>query len=136
MNRDLYKLTDEQKIWLVQRAAAFESAGTIIKSLQQEFGITLCRAAVHYYNPNTCTGKRLSAKWKTLFYETRKAIIAGGMEIGVANKRVRLRRLETMAQDAMDGGDFNSAAKALAQAARETGRRRAKRRKYPARRAD
>ena len=81
---------------------------------------------MHYYDPNTCSGKRCSDKWKTLFYETRKAIVAGKMQIGVANKRVRLRWLDAMAQDAMDEGNFNSAVKALAQAARETGERRAK----------
>jgi hypothetical protein len=127
MNRNHYQLTTEQKIYLVQRVAAFDSTRAVIKSMQEEFGIKLSRCSVHYYNPNTHTGQRCAEKWKTLFYETRKAIIAGGMEIGVANKRVRLRRLETMAQDAMDGGDFNSAAKVMAQAARETGARRAKR---------
>jgi hypothetical protein len=35
MNRNHYKLTDEQKVWLVQRVAAFDSTRAIIKSLQQ-----------------------------------------------------------------------------------------------------
>ena len=44
MTANRHKLTDEQKIWLVQRVAAFDSTRAIIKSLQQEFGITLSRA--------------------------------------------------------------------------------------------
>ena len=121
-----HKLTEEQQIYLVQRVAGFDSPRAIIKSMQEEFGITITHTTVQYYNPSTYHGRLSADKWKTLFDETRKAIIEGRVEIGVANKMVRLRRLDAMAQDAMDEGNFNSAVKVLAQAARETGERRAK----------
>jgi hypothetical protein len=125
-----HKLTEEQQIYLVQRVAGFDSPRAIIKSMQEEFGITITHSTVQYYNPGTHKGQLSADRWKTLFDETRKAIIEGRVEVGVANKMVRLRRLETMSQDAMDGGNFSAATKVLAQAAREMGERYAERQNH------
>src|SRR5712671_6838685 len=115
------KLNREHKVQLVQRLAGFDTHRAIIKWLQEEYGITLSRKGVAYYDPTTYAGRRLVERWKTLFFETRKAIREGRVEIGAANKMVRVRWLDAMARDAMDEGEFKVAAQLLAQTAKEVG---------------
>ena len=115
------KLSEEQKIQVVQRLAGFHSKVAIIGWLREEHGITISRKGVAYYDPTTYAGRRLVERWKTLFFETRKAIREGRVEIGAANKMVRVRWLDAMARDAMDEREFKVAAQLLAQTAKEVG---------------
>jgi hypothetical protein len=121
MTRHHPKLTNEQRIELVQRLARFDSAGSIIKWLQDQYGITIAHHGLDYYDPSTYQGRGTPERWKILFFETRKAFLAGKAEIGVANKMVRLRWLDAMARDAMDSGKLGPATRILAHAAKETG---------------
>jgi hypothetical protein len=119
--RNSRKLTDEQKSFVVQQLAGFDSAASIIRRLREEYQVSITPTAVRYYDPTTYAGKGCPERWKTLFDATRKAIHDGRAEIGIANKMVRLRWLDAMAHDAMDNGKFKAATLILAQAAREMG---------------
>jgi len=119
--RSSRKLTDEQKTFVVQRLAGFDSVASTVKWLHEEYQVSISRHSVRYYDPTTYAGRECPERWKTLFDATRKAIHDGRAEIGIANKMVRLRWLDAMAHDAMDKGKFKSATLILAQAAREMG---------------
>ena len=119
MTNPRHKLTDEQKIKVVQRLAAYDSPAVILKWLREEYALTVDRTAVTYYDPNSYAGRRCPERWKTLFFAMRKATVANWAEIGAANKMVRVRWLDRLVHDAMDRGDAKLAAQILAQVARE-----------------
>ena len=119
MTNPRHKLTDEQKIKVVQRLAAYDPPAVILKWLREEYALTVDRTAVTYYDPNSYAGRRCPERWKTLFFAMRKATVANWAEIGAANKMVRVRWLDGLVHDAMDRGDAKLAAQILAQVARE-----------------
>jgi hypothetical protein len=118
-----HKLTDAQKIQVVKRLAAYDPPDVILRWLREEYGLTLDRTAILYYHPERYAGRRCPERWKTLFLEMRKTIVAGWAEIGAAHKMVRVRWLDTTARDAMDRGDYRLAMRSLAQVARELDQR-------------
>jgi hypothetical protein len=121
MTAKRHKLTDEQKIKVVQRLAGFDPPFLIRKWLREECGVSITPRALEYYDPNCYAGRHLLERWKSLFLATRKAIKEGSAEIGAANKMVRVRWLDGMVHDAMNKGDARFAAELLAQVAREMG---------------
>jgi hypothetical protein len=114
-----HKLTDAQKVQIVKRLAAYDPPEVILRWLQEEYGLTVDRTAILYYNPERYAGRRCPERWKTLFHEMRKTIVAGWAEIGAAHKMVRVRWLDAMVHDAMYSGDYRLAMKCLAQVRRE-----------------
>jgi hypothetical protein len=117
------KLSNEQKTYVVQRLAGFDSGGAVAKWLREEYEVTISRQAIKYYDPTSYRGRRCAEPWKSLFYETRAAIIAGKAEIGAANKMVRVRWLDIMARAEMDKENSVRAAALLRQVAEEMGDR-------------
>src|SRR3954469_17897064 len=99
MTKASHKLTTEQQIELVQRLAGYDSTRAIVKWLREEYGITLTRQTVLYYDPTSYCGRHGTDRWRSLFWETRKAITAGRADIGAANKMVRVRWLDAMARE-------------------------------------
>lgn len=116
-----HKLDDAQKTFVVQQLACFEGARTVADALKSEWGVVVTPQAVECYNPTTRAGSRLARRWRDLFAETRAAFLADTAAVGVAHKRVRLTRLDRMAERAERMGNLALAADFLAQAARETG---------------
>ena len=93
MRKNARKLTHEQKIQVVRRLASFDSPTAIIKALQAEYGVTITRSSITYYNPATDHGRLCAQQWKTLFFATRKAVTEGTAEIGRASCRERVFRV-------------------------------------------
>jgi len=121
MTANRYKLTEEQKIKVVQRLAGFDPPFLVRKWLREECGVNITLQALEYYDPNCYAGRHLLERWKSLFLATRKAIKEGSAEIGAANKMVRVRLLDGLAHKAMNKGDARRTAKLLAQVAKEMG---------------
>ena len=118
------KLNDAQKTSVVQRLAGHDSPGAIVRALAEDHGIVISNQAITRYDPTSYYGRRsLNERWRTLFFTTRAAIVAGQAEIAAANKMVRVRWLDFMARDAMDRRKFRVAREMLADVAKELGQR-------------
>jgi hypothetical protein len=115
------KLTDEIKTFVVQQLAGWTEPSVVRKLVKDEYQVEITRQGIQYYDPTTRAGAGLSDEWKTLFIETRKALIDGKVEIGAANKMVRVAWLDAMARKAMGGGNSLLAAQLLEQIAKEMG---------------
>jgi hypothetical protein len=91
------ELTFIQKGFLVQRLACFDTPTVAAKVFKEEYGVELRRNRVSYYDPTTKMGAALAEDFKKLFFETRKQFLEDLESIPIANKAVRLRRLDRMA---------------------------------------
>ncbi len=114
-------LDDDVKAFIVRALACFDSPETVAKAVKAEFGLGVTRQQCEAYDPNKAIGAKLGEKWKTLFEDTRAAFRDDIARIGIANRAVRLRRLDRMAQKAEDMGAIAVAASLMEQAAKEVG---------------
>jgi hypothetical protein len=115
------ELSFVQKRFLVQRLACFDTPTIAAKAFKEEFGIELKRNRVSYYDPTTKMGAALAEDLKALFFETRKHFLEDLESIPIANKAVRLRRLDRMAAAAEERGNLTLAADLGERAAKEVG---------------
>jgi len=115
------KLSEEAKTFVVQALACFDPLGVIVKTLQADFDVSITPQSVEAYDPNKRAGRNLANKWRMLFEETRKAFLENTAEIGIANRAVRLRALNRMADKAETMGNMALAAQLHEQAAKEVG---------------
>jgi hypothetical protein len=115
------KLTDEQRIYVVKRLAVFHSLISIVRGLQQEFGITISQQAVHHYNAERSEGKQLAPRWKDLFWAARRDYIASVANVGNTGKAERLRRCEAMMHKHREAGRHALANAILDAIARDIG---------------
>ena len=113
------KLNDLLNEYVVERLAGFDSVSAIVKSLREEFGVTVCRQSIEQYH--ALRRPRCAERWKELFVATRRAIIEGKAERGAANKMLRLRWRENMVLRAMEREDFALADRLLNSIAGEVG---------------
>jgi hypothetical protein len=88
-------LTDEIKEFIVKGLACYDSPTFVADSVRDNFGIEITRQQVHEYDP-ACV-RRPAQRWCELFAVTRAAFLAEAASIGIANKIVRLRRLDRLA---------------------------------------
>jgi hypothetical protein len=91
----------------------------VAEAVKANFGIEITRQQVHEYNPMSSRPPAL--RWCELHAVTREKFLADLAGVGIAQKVVRLRRLEHFAQQAMDHNQFIKAAAFMAQAAKECG---------------
>lgn len=115
------KLNTEIRTFIVQSLACFDGPSTVVKAVQDEFGITVTRQSIETYDPNKRAGKGLAPKWCTIFEETRAAFLEGTSRIGISHRAVRLRGLQRMAEKAEAQGNMVLASSLLEQAAKEMG---------------
>jgi hypothetical protein len=113
------KLTDAQQTAVVQRLAMYDSPQQVADWVKEEFGIDMTRQAVQYYDPTV--GEKPSEKWCAIFEATRSEFLKTTADIPIANKSVRLRRLERMALAAERQRNYLLAAQLHEQAAKEVG---------------
>jgi len=114
-------LPEAVKTFIVQSLACWDSPSTVAKAVKDQFGETITRQAVQYYDPTKVAGAGLSEEWRTLFASTREAFLDDQASIGVAHRVTRLRRLEGLIDKAEGQGNVALAAQLLAQAAKEVG---------------
>lgn len=115
------KLTENVKRFIVGRLACYDRPSDIAQAVREVFGIEVTRQQVHDYNPLGYKRDQIAQKWKDLFDETRKAFLEDTSSIPSANKAVRLRRLDRMAENAEHMKNYPLAAQILEQIAKECG---------------
>lgn len=114
-------LPEEAQRLIVMELAMFTTPTEVVERVSQELGITISRQQAHKYNPTGSNGYKVGKKWKALFAETRKQFLADTSSIPIANRAVRLKALNDMAQGAKGRGNFALAAQLMEQAAKECG---------------
>ncbi|MRT62891.1 DUF2280 domain-containing protein [Pseudomonas sp. CAH-1] len=114
-------LRDEVKAFIVQGLACFDTPTQVADAVKQEFDVVVTRQQVATYDPTKYVGRGLSAKWRTLFEDTRKRFREETAEIPIANRAFRLRGLGRMAEKAESMRNLALTAQLYEQAAKECG---------------
>lgn len=114
------RLAEDAKLLIVQRLAMFDTPSQIVEAVKEEFGVIVTRQQVEAYNA-TRNGKKPAKKWVAAFETTRARFLETTGDIPIANRAVRLRRLERMAIAAEQKKNFPLAAQLHEQAAKECG---------------
>ena len=114
-------LTDEHKTYIVRRLAAYESLGVIAQGLSQEFGITVPKPLIQYYDPERRMSRNLARRWRDLFWTTRKAFQEGLADVGANYPLVRIFWRGEMAQETWAAGKHSVANDILDSIAKEAG---------------
>jgi hypothetical protein len=115
------RLTDQQRIYVVRRLAAYDKSGEIAQALAREFGVTISLKAIEGYNPGLSAGQNLAKRWRDLFAQAREAFRQSTAEIGATHKEVRIRLRESYAHRAFEKGQFKAASDILDAIARNVG---------------
>jgi hypothetical protein len=116
------KLTDEQRLFVVQALACFDTPARVRELLKAEFPeAEISVQGIESYNPTKRQGKNLGQKWRTIFEETRKTFISDTSAIPISHRNYRLMVLNRMAQDAEKEKNKVLAAQLMKQAAEEMG---------------
>jgi hypothetical protein len=115
------KLTEQQRIYVVRRLAAFDKPRAIARDLAREFGVTVSHQLVESYHPGREAGRRLAPRWKKLFAEARKDFLESLAQTGAMYMRVRVGWREGIAHDAWDAGQFKAASDVLDAIAKDIG---------------
>ena len=115
------KLDEGQQRAVVRWFAECRSPSQVAALVLENFGITITRGAVQYYNPTSVIGAQLPHELAALFWTLRGEYFAAVDSIPIANQAVRLRRLEDLYQREVDRGNLEAAARRLEDAAKEIG---------------
>lgn len=110
------------KTFVVQALACFDSPSTVAASVKEEFDrLVVTRQRVHTYDPTKKAGEDLGAELKAIFEATRKSFLEEAAAIGIANKAVRLRKLNRVAEKAEAANNHMMVMSACEAAAKEVG---------------
>jgi hypothetical protein len=112
-------LTDEIKAFMVKGLACFDTPSQVAEAVKANFDVEVCRQHVFAYDP--ASSQTMSPRWRELHAATRAAFLSDVNEIGIAQKAVRLRTLERMAERAEANRQYERVSMFLEQAARECG---------------
>jgi hypothetical protein len=115
------KLTVEQKTYVVQSLACFDTPTAIAAALRKDQDIEITPQSVEAYDPTKAAGASLGKRWSLLFETTRKNFLEDTAGIAISHRAVRLRALQRMAGKAEDKGNMVLAASLMEQAAKEVG---------------
>jgi hypothetical protein len=114
------KLNLEQKAFIVTAYARFEGTAEIIRSFRERYDLELTHAQANHYNVPGASCN-CAPKWKELFQSVRKSFLDNVDAIGIANKTVRIQRLEYLCSLALTRKNVKLAAELMEQAAKEMG---------------
>ena len=115
------KLTEPQKLFIVQALACFDTPTQVSEAVRNEFGVEIDRRRVHEYDPTKIAGRNMAAKLKAIFEETRAAFLKDVSTIPIASQAYRLRSLNRLLQKVENQGNTALAAQIIEQAAKEAG---------------
>lgn len=115
------RLTEDVKLFIVQRLACFESLPAVVQSVKEEFGLDVTRQAIQAYDPSKSQAKNMSKKLKAIFEETRKKFLDDTSAIPISHKAVRLATLQRLVDNAERRGNAVLVSSLLEQAAKEVG---------------
>jgi hypothetical protein len=113
-------LTTDQKVFIVSSFARYHSVSDVVRDLKERFGVDVEGAQLYGYHPDNANF-RAAQKWKTLFESERKKFLDNVGSIGIAQKTVRLQRLEHLCVLALQRKNVKLAAELMEQAAKEMG---------------
>jgi len=88
------RLTDEHKTFIIQRLAMYGTPSQIAEAVKEEFGVTIDRQLVRFYNP---TQVQPAKKWTAIFEATRASflesllLIAAKLPPGLPDQLLKLR---------------------------------------------
>src|SRR5689334_23220418 len=103
-------LPEEVKRYIVQAVACFDPPSKVAAAVKEQFGCTVTRQAVEYYNPMTAAGRDLPEKYRVIFAESRKKFCEVIEEIPITHRAIRLRALDRFAAKAEEDGNIVQAA--------------------------
>lgn len=115
------KLTEPQKLAIVQALACFDTPSEVAAAVKEEFGIEVNRQQVAGYDPTKPSCKGMAKKLRAVFTATREAFLADVSTIPIAQQAVRLRALQREFERAKGRGNSVLVAQLLEQAAKECG---------------
>lgn len=113
------RIDDVVKTFIVNQLAMFDTPQQVADAVKERFGVEITRQHVRSYDPES--GGKPIKKWRAVFDATRKRFLEQTSDIPIANKSVRLRRLERMAVAAEARKNYPLAAQLHEQAAKECG---------------
>lgn len=113
------KLTDEARMFIVQSLAMYDTPTEVSDAVKDQYGVSITRQTVQDYDPTI--GKKPAKKWIAVFESTRARFLEASTDIPIANRSVRLRRLQRMAFSAESKKNYVLAAQLHEQAAKECG---------------
>jgi hypothetical protein len=114
-------LTDEHRVYVIKRHAAYHTSLSIVQGLKEEFGITVSVRAIDHYNPPRRRDKGLATRWKELFWKEREAYTARTADVGITDKAARIRQREAMMHREWAAGRHAQANAILDSIARDIG---------------
>lgn len=122
IKRNANKLTEEQKAFVVQRLACWDTPQEAVNALREEHRVEIAPQSAEAYDPTKRAGRNLSTKWRELFEQTRKNFI-NDIETHVpeANKAVRVRHLAHAARTFKTKGNYVAMKEMLEAVAKELG---------------
>lgn len=116
------RLSSDHKAFIVQRLACFDTPTEVQAAFRERFGKEVSTSHIVYYDPESAQGgKELAQDWKDLFAATREHFVSDTSSIPIAQKAVRLRRLDRMSANAEERRNYPLAASLIEQAAKECG---------------
>lgn len=116
------KLNDEQKAFLVQRLACYDTLAEAVIALKERYGVEITPQGAEVYDPNKRAGRTLGPKWRDLFEATRKRFLDDvTAHVPEAHKAVRIRKLARTARALEARGNYLGMADMLERIAKELG---------------
>lgn len=113
------KLNDALKTIVVQRLAMYDTPQTVADAVKEEYGIEITRQSVQFYDPTV--GPKPAEKWCAIFAATRKKFLEDTSDVPIAQRAVRLRRLDLVCVRAQKQGNHLMVLASTEQAAKEVG---------------
>lgn len=90
------ELTEDVKVFIVQRLAMFGTPTQVADAVKEEFDLEVSRQQVNVYRAGRA-GQQPAEKWVELFKATRAEFLKRVSDQPAANKAVRVTRLERLA---------------------------------------
>jgi len=115
------RLTAEQRLYVIQRLACFESPTAVKNGLEQIFGVEVSRQLVESHDPTKVSGKKLAKPLRETFRQVRARFLRDLTDVPIAHRAYRLRELQRLFERDFDRGATAFAAQHLEQAAKEMG---------------
>lgn len=114
------KLSHDVKVFIVQRLAMYDTPTQVADAVKETFGVEIDRRQAETYDAER-PGEKPAKRWIALYEATRTRFLESVSDIPIANRAVRLRRLERMACAAEAKRNYPLAAQLHEQAAKEVG---------------
>jgi hypothetical protein len=114
------KLTNEIRGKIVAGWARYDTAVEIRREIRETYQVDVDMQQIYVLNPEGANWKG-ARRWEAVFAAERKVFLESASRIGIAQKVVRLQRLDKLCRMAIDKRNVKLAAELMEQAAKEMG---------------